>query len=56
MGWQSFPEGETHVWLEVHTHYVEFLNHDRCDSGSTFLDEALNEGDGVYRPWSLRYN
>ena len=23
------PEGETHVWLEVHTHYVEFLNHGR---------------------------
>ena len=23
------PQGETHVWLEVHTHYVEFLNHGR---------------------------
>ena len=23
------PEGETHVWLEVHTRYVEFLNHGR---------------------------
>ena len=44
------PQGETNVWLEVHTHYVEFLNHGRSDSGSTFLDEALNEGNGVYRP------
>ena len=23
------PQGETHVWLEVHTHCVEFLNHGR---------------------------
>ena len=36
--------------MEVHTDYVEFLDHNRGDSGSAFLDEALNEGDGVYRP------
>ena len=39
------PQGETHVWLEVHTHYVEFLNHGRGEATSADAAQAEPSGE-----------
>ncbi len=32
------PQGNQRVWLEVHTHYVEFLNHGRGEQAGSDQD------------------
>ena len=39
------PQGETHVWLEVHTHYVEFLNHGRGGEAQAAASQAEPSGE-----------
>ena len=34
------PEGKTHAWLEVHTRYVEFLNHGRGEQPQVDASQA----------------